>query len=134
MSSLSYQRSEALRVLGERVDLPAEPPARLLRHPVEEGAGEPGETQGGRQVEQAGAQVPADALPGGPVLAGQSLAQRHQLVLELREVLLAIIRTCISALSQRHFISFLLTSDVPRPGSRKISLSCPMQMSKASSF
>ena len=31
-------------------------------------------------------------------------------------------------------ISFLLTSDVPRPGSRKISLSCPMQMSKASSF
>ena len=81
---LSYQGSEALGVLRERVDLPAEAPARLLRHPVEEGAGEPGEAEGGGQVEEAGgellgaaaeaAEVPTDALPRGPVLAGQPLA------------------------------------------------------------
>ena len=104
LNCLSYQGSEALRVLRERVDLPAESPARLLRHPVEEGAGEPGEAEGGRQVEEAGGelagQLPTDALACRPVLAGQALAQRHQLVLKLREIRLAIIPTCISALFQ----------------------------------
>ena len=105
---LSYQGSKAVAVHWESVHLPGQPPAGLLRHPVEEGAGEPGEAEGGRQVEEAGGelagQLPTDALACRPVLAGQALAQRHQLVLKLREIRLVIIPTCISALSQINLI------------------------------
>ena len=112
---LPYQWSEALGVLRERVDLPAESPARLLRHPVEEGAGEPGEAEGGGQVEQAGGDL-TGGLTCGPVITvitvtrGQSLAQGHHEVFKLRQVLLAIITTSSStlSLSRRNFILFLV--------------------------
>ena len=118
---LSYQWSEALGVLRERVDLPAESPARLLRHPVEEGAGEPGEAEGGGQVEQAGGDL-TGGLACGPVITvitvtrGQSLAQGHHEVFKLRQVLLAIKYHNLQLNSRRNLISCLPLMFPAAPG------------------